>query len=253
MESIDQPELMDLILFLYRKQPKNLESNVHYLNGSDEIFYGYPSFNNVLYLKNLRKFNFLINSRLLNGKYKKLDYLKCNFPHNIYLPSRSVFSILEISEILGLEEKKIIRIIDNIFELDKIQTNNELSIIDHFEFNHYMKNQLLRDSDIFGMYNSVEIRVPFLSKDLVEFSKKIMPNKKVSKKYNKNILVDTVKDDLPSEIYNRTKKGFELPYKKWISQNYDILKIDKKTERLAKNNKWHWSKLWAINILNNYN
>ena len=116
-----------------------------------------------------------------------------------------------------------------------------------------MKNQLLRDSDIFGMYNSVEIRVPFLSKDLVEFSKKIMPNKKVSKKYNKNILVDTVKDDLPSEIYNRTKKGFELPYKKWISQNYDILKIDKKTERLAKNNKWHWSKLWAINIFNNYN
>lgn len=254
IESIDQPTVDGFNTFFVSKATKELGIKCALSGiGSDEIFYGYPSFNNVLYLKNLRKFNFLINSRLLNGKYKKLDYLKCNFPHNIYLPSRSVFSILEISEILGLEEKEIIRIIDNIFELDKIQTNNELSIIDHFEFNHYMKNQLLRDSDIFGMYNSVEIRVPFLSKDLVEFSKKIMPNKKVSKKYNKNILVDTVKDDLPSEIYNRTKKGFELPYKKWISQNYDILKIDKKTERLAKNNKWHWSKLWAINILNNYN
>ena len=41
-----------------------------------------------------------------------------------------------------------------------------VSAISRFESKYYLSNTLLRDGDIFGMANSVEIRVPFLDRDL---------------------------------------------------------------------------------------
>ncbi len=42
----------------------------------------------------------------------------------------------------------------------------------------YMKNQLLRDTDLFGMANSLEIRVPFLDKELVDYILRVEPKEK---------------------------------------------------------------------------
>src|SRR5882724_9872887 len=45
-----------------------------------------------------------------------------------------------------------------------------ISSVGRMEASFYMGNMLLRDSDVFGMANSLEIRVPFLDRDLVEWA-----------------------------------------------------------------------------------
>ena len=72
-----------------------------------------------------------------------------------------------------------------------------------------MCNQLLRDSDTMSMANSLELRVPFLDHNLVNHVNGI-PG---SLKHNKVLLIDSMKHLLPSEVYDRPKKGFTFRLK----------------------------------------
>ena len=115
-----------------------------------------------------------------------------------------------------------------------------------------MKNQLLRDSDIFGMANSLEIRVPLLDKDLVDYVLKINPKHKYRKKINKSLLADATKDLVPSEIINRKKRGFELPFKYWLQSNIHDFEINEGVKNDFINNKIHYSKAWSLFVINNF-
>ena len=123
--------------------------------------------------------------------------------------------------------------------------------ISHFELNMYMKNQLLRDSDLFGMANSIEIRVPFLDKELVDYILKIEPKEKIGK-FNKQILADCLKNILPLEIINRKKKGFVLPYETWLRKNIGLFEINAKIKNDFLINNVPWSKFWALVILKHF-
>ena len=123
--------------------------------------------------------------------------------------------------------------------------------ISHFELNMYMKNQLLRDSDLFGMANSIEIRVPFLDKELVDYILKIEPKEKFGK-FNKQILGDCLKNILPLEIINRKKKGFVLPYETWLRKNIGLFEINAKIKNDFLINNVPWSKFWALVILKHF-
>ena len=250
---MDQPTVDGLNTFFVSKAAKQLGIKCAMSGiGSDEIFYGYPSYKNAKALSILNKFKLNILSKFMGNKFKKIDMLNLNFPNNLYAASRAVFSINEISQILGLEMTKVVNILNEQFELEDIVNNNLPDTMANLEINNYMKNQLLRDADVFGMANSVEIRVPFLSKGLVELALGINYKQKFSKKYNKKILVESVKDKIPYEIFKRNKKGFELPYKNWISNNPDILNISHEHKKIVDKYDTHWSKKWSLNILNTF-
>ena len=113
-----------------------------------------------------------------------------------------------------------------------------------------MKNQLLRDSDLFSMTNSVEVRTPFLDRELVDYVLKIAPRDKFGK-YNKNILVDATIDLLPKEVYSRKKSGFVLPYEKWLVNNIDRFPVQKDVLNKFKNGRISWGQFWAVFVLEN--
>jgi asparagine synthase (glutamine-hydrolysing) len=82
----------------------------------------------------------------------------------------------------------------------------------------FMGNMLLRDSDINSMANSVEVRVPFLSRKLIDFVGGIpgqiqFPPGQASK----HLLRKAIASKVPSQIMNRPKKGFLLPLCDWIA------------------------------------
>jgi asparagine synthase (glutamine-hydrolysing) len=66
------------------------------------------------------------------------------------------------------------------------------------------------------MNNSLEVRVPFLDHHVVEFAFKIPQEFKIRKGIKKRILQETFKDELPPELFNRPKHGFEVPLLKWF-------------------------------------
>ena len=66
------------------------------------------------------------------------------------------------------------------------------------------------------MKNSLEVRVPFLDHNLVEFAFNLPAKYKVGEGMKKRIMQDGFRDLLPKELYNRPKQGFEVPLLDWF-------------------------------------
>ncbi|MCO5249181.1 MAG: asparagine synthase (glutamine-hydrolyzing) [Chitinophagales bacterium] len=65
--------------------------------------------------------------------------------------------------------------------------------------------------DSMSMRNSLEVRAPFLDYRIVEFAFSIPVSSKIDHQMKKKIIQDTFREDLPNELYNRSKRGFEVP------------------------------------------
>jgi asparagine synthase (glutamine-hydrolysing) len=188
------------------------------------------------------------------GKFKKLETIKIEGILSLYLPTRTLFSPTEISKIFNIEVGVVYRSIAELWELTNYSASPYIDDnISSLELNMYMKNQLLRDTDVFGMANSLEIRVPFLDKELVDYVTKIEPKHKYDNKINKVILADAVKSLLPVEIFTRSKMGFALPFDEWFRKNLNDFEIDDSYKRRFLNSEMHWSRIWALIVLNRFN
>ena len=68
-----------------------------------------------------------------------------------------------------------------------------------------------------SMANSLEVRVPFLDHNVVEFVRSLPGKYKLKNGVGKHILREAFRDDLPQEILTRPKKGFEVPLESWFN------------------------------------
>jgi asparagine synthase (glutamine-hydrolysing) len=91
-------------------------------------------------------------------------------------------------------------------------------VISAWELRTYMADVLLRDSDVFSMAHSLELRVPFVDRQLVEW---LWPQRdyfKYDSQRGKRALADATADVVPAGIRNRRKQGFALPFPVWMRQ-----------------------------------
>ena len=73
--------------------------------------------------------------------------------------------------------------------------------------------------DRFSMHFSLEARVPFLDRDLVEKMLGI-PGKIRTQRYNvKYLLKEAMGELLPDSYLSATKRGFVLPYREWLQND----------------------------------
>ena len=70
--------------------------------------------------------------------------------------------------------------------------------------------------DRMSMRNSLEVRVPFLDYRIVNFAFSLPVSSKINAMYKKRIVQDAFRNYLPKELYNRPKKGFEVPLLQWF-------------------------------------
>lgn len=94
------------------------------------------------------------------------------------------------------------------------------------DFNNYLladqtmvlPGDMLTKVDLMSMANSLEVRTPFLDYRLVDYVNRLPAHYKIDGKMKKKILQDTFKNLLPQELYNRPKKGFEIPLYNWFNK-----------------------------------
>jgi len=222
--------------------------------GGDEIFYGYSSFKDGKTLKFLSKLPYsLMKIFEYSNKYKKLELLQAENELAYYLPKRALFSPTQIADILDIDKKEVYKLIVKLYkEYSTSSINHIEDKISFLELNMYMKNQLLRDTDVFGMAHSLEIRVPFLDKELVDYVLSVEPQDKFGE-FNKQLLTDLSKEFLPKEIYDRQKMGFVLPFEGWFRKNIDIFDINKEIKEQFKNRQITWARFWAILVMEKFN
>jgi asparagine synthase (glutamine-hydrolysing) len=88
--------------------------------------------------------------------------------------------------------------------------------VSYLESHFYMRNTLLRDSDFMSMAHGLELRVPFLDRALVEACFRIPGARKLEGNLPKSLLLASLGVELPREIVNRPKRGFTLPFERWL-------------------------------------
>jgi asparagine synthetase B (glutamine-hydrolysing) len=81
----------------------------------------------------------------------------------------------------------------------------------------YMRNQLLRDSDVMSMAWSLELRVPFVDARLIETLARIPADLRLRPR---KVLLTEAVPELPEWVTARPKRGFVFPFEDWISEDW---------------------------------
>jgi asparagine synthase (glutamine-hydrolysing) len=146
------------------------------------------------------------------------------------------------------------------------QSLDPVNRVSYLESHFYMRNTLLRDSDFMSMAHGLELRVPFLDRNLVEACFRIPGARKLEGNLPKSLLLASLGVELPKEIVKRPKRGFTLPFERWLrgemrqpvetsllgnGPSHALLKPD------AVRNVWNrflagetsWSRPWALFVL----
>lgn len=80
----------------------------------------------------------------------------------------------------------------------------------------WLPDDLLVKADKMTMANSVELRVPFLDHQVLEFAASLPPEHKVRGAETKRVLRVAFSKLLPETVLRRKKAGFPVPYEKWL-------------------------------------
>lgn len=89
-----------------------------------------------------------------------------------------------------------------------------------------LPNDMLTKVDLMSMANSLEVRTPFLDYKLVNFIFSLPEEFKINSSLRKRILQDAFREILPAKLYNRPKKGFEVPLLKWFRREMKSMITD---------------------------
>jgi asparagine synthase (glutamine-hydrolysing) len=192
--------------------------------GGDEVFGGYSSFQMVPRLYHTCR---AIKSLPFAGKM-----LGSTLAHPIFAPRvRRLGSLLQGSISLrdvyrtyrGIylqEEARALAIhftgstaVDASFSGDEPLATDLHDAVCELELTIYMRNQLLKDSDVMSMAHGLELRVPFVDAVLFDRLAHLPPSVRLRK--GKQLLLDAV-PEIPAWVRNQPKRGFLFPYAQWL-------------------------------------
>ncbi|MCF8261504.1 MAG: asparagine synthase (glutamine-hydrolyzing) [Melioribacteraceae bacterium] len=204
--------------------------------GGDELFAGYDYFRQNLILHKYSAITSIptflrsmmgntlckIKPSIQTAKIRNLLKLEKWELENTYPVSREVYFQEELSELfreLGPNQNIVHEIIKSISVNKKWDNTNLLiSKISVSEISTYLQNILLRDTDQMSMASALEVRVPFLDHELVEYVLSI-PDEFKYPHSPKKLLVDATADLIPPGIVNRPKMGFLFPWSIWMKND----------------------------------
>jgi asparagine synthase (glutamine-hydrolysing) len=213
--------------------------------GADEIFFGYRRMKATLLAQKYKKTPKLLRS-IINTTVKIFPVQCCgkglrisrwakkfisfaSFPtHEAYRMSYSYYAPDELKKLTNHENDNLIdeivmtheKLFNSKFQGDTI---NQMCYTD---INMFMVGLNLTYSDRASMAASVEVRVPFIDKKVVELAMQIPGQFKYKNKESKYILKKVAEKYLPKEIIYRPKASFGAPIRSWISTDLKTL-VDK--------------------------
>jgi asparagine synthase (glutamine-hydrolysing) len=231
--------------------------------GGDELFGGYASFRDVPKLK--------LFARLPRGLWRLLGSASdlaerlADLPGNANTGELARWRRRFFTD--GMLHRAGLPNGTTLFECP-VQLPDDNACISWAELTGYMRHMLLRDADQMSMAVSLELRVPFLDHELVEYVLGLPAAEKKRYAGPKGLLVEACRDLLPPSVYQRPKSGFVLPMRNWmlgplasfvenglhetVSRQLLPEGFVNDVYRSFQTGRLHWTRLWSIVVLGHF-
>ncbi len=102
--------------------------------------------------------------------------------------------------------------------LDRAAGLDPLSQMLYFDLKVWLPDDLLVKADKMTMATAVELRVPFLDHELVEWAWRLPSREKLHRGVGKRLLRQAMAGVLPAPILTRSKLGFPVPIRSWFRE-----------------------------------
>lgn len=203
--------------------------------GADEIFAGYEWYADTPAMESFKKRVPLGVRRTMANAAKKLPYFKGkNFlikcaerPEDYFVGQAMVFPEDEAKRLLRpayQNGSKAHELAAPIYA--RVKDCDEVTKKQYLDMNMWLPGDILLKADKMCMAHSLELRVPFLDKRVMEFACKIPVDYRIKGTDTKIVLRAAANKCLPDEWANRPKKGFPVPIRFWLREKkyYNIVK-----------------------------
>jgi asparagine synthase (glutamine-hydrolysing) len=234
LAAMDQPTIDGINTWLVSKKTREAGVNVALTGlGADEMFAGYSNFRRVPQMERAAAGLDRLPSalgpplaaalQLLSGKNdrnRKLAELASSENRSVhpYFLARTLFTSSERETLFEGDYQAAECSLEALLQgsVNEASHLDPVNRVSYLESRWYMRNTLLRDSDFMSMAHGLELRVPFLDRNLVETCMRIPGKRKMRGQSPKGLLLASLGVALPKEIVNRPKRGFTLPFERWL-------------------------------------
>ena len=196
-------------------------------DGADELFWGYPSYNRWQTQKNQlnRRMPFLNSIREVFRMLpeSRVKYTLMNLAEKD--PVRLYLNILRPRMFGFLEHEEEAQRWWFLKGLDELKDRDDLASV--IDLKSYLPDAMLYKVDRSSMASSLEVRVPYLDNDVINYALKLDLDAKSTLEYqNKAPLKKLLNQLAPHYDIMKPKRGFNFPLQKWLKNEWREMVLD---------------------------
>lgn len=202
--------------------------------GADELFAGYNEYEMPLIAKAYSMLPLFIRRSIYNSNKHKPHFrgksIITKYGQTIeerYIGQAKIMSDSEANSILQDKYKNPILATDLTAKFYKrVADQDDVTKRGYLDMNMWIVDDILLKADKMTMANSLELRVPFLDKEMWELARKIPSKYKVQGTTTKYVFRLAAEKKIPIDWAKRRKAGFLVPFIHWIREEkyYKIVK-----------------------------
>lgn len=253
LESMDQPSVDGFNVWCVSKLAKKEGMKVVLSGlGGDEFFAGYSSFDRIPKFLKLRSamgplrhvLALLLRACKSGSRWRRLEhFLRGSGSYlSAYHAQKGIFTEPEARALTERFTGKLPESVD--WSDSTLGVDNPREGVSWMEVTRYMRNQLLRDSDVYSMAHSLELRVPLVDSELAKSISVIPASYRLQQ--GKKLLIDAV-PEIPDWVKNQTKRGFRFPFQQWMESEFRPMLDKAKKLSPIKLNMWY--RTWAVSVV----
>ena len=110
---------------------------------------------------------------------------------------------------------------------DKVKNEDDILKKMYIDMNFWLPQDILLKADKMTMANSLELRVPFLDKEVWDVARRIPTKYLIRNNKTKEIFRSVAAQEMPEDWSSRRKLGFPVPFSKWIREEKYYLEVKK--------------------------
>ncbi len=193
--------------------------------GSDEIFGGYNIYHEPYSVSWYYKIPYFIRRFIGICVYPLRHHRGFNFLYrrsrkleDRYIGNAFMFEPVEVKKILSYKTgKKTYKDFTKPF-YDKCKNYDDVTKMQYIDFNFWLIGDILLKADKMSMANSLEVRVPYLDRILINYAKELPTKYKIKDGQTKYAFRKVANEVLESKFADKKKLGFPVPIREWIKE-----------------------------------